>query len=150
MKRIVAATMFVLALSAPAARAQTSGARQAADAFGLLGTWARVDCGRPASGANDYDVWTLDADGTLVETNDGGADYTSRYRFEQARMIGDDKIAIEGVYVGTGDRQRIVLAKQGDQQRTFESQDLTTGKMLIVNGAFASNGAQTAWYAKCK
>ena len=150
MKSVFAASLLVLVLSAPAAQAQTSATRQAADQFGLLGSWAHIDCSKPPSSDNDYDVWTMEAGGALLETDDGGADYKSHYRFEQARTTGDDMITIEGVSLADGDRMRLVLVKRGDQQRTFESQDVTTGKLLIAKAAFVGSGGETAWYTKCK
>ena len=150
MKSVFAASLLVLALSAPAAQAQTGATKQAADRFGLLGSWARNDCSRPPSRDNDYDVWALEADGTLVETDDGGADYKTHYRFERARTTDDDKITIEGVSLADGDRMRLVLIKRNDQQRTFESQDVTTGKLLIAKAAFVGSGGETDWYTKCR
>ena len=150
MKRVLTAAMLVFTVPAAQADAEGAGVKDAVAAFGLLGTWAHVDCGQPASSANDYDIWTLEADGTLTETDNGGPDYKTQYRNTQARMIGDDRIAIDGVFLGDGHGQHLVLERRGDKQRVFESQDTTTGTMLIASGAFVDGGAATDWYVKCK
>ena len=149
MKQILAASLLAITLSAAPALAKASDAGETATTFGLVGVWAHVDCARPADGTNDHEIWALEADGSLSETDDGGFDYKTYYHYTQAQIIGEDRISVDGVYLGDNHLQHVVLVKQGDKQRVYESKDASTGQMLIIDGIFVNGGAHTDWYTKC-
>lgn len=148
MNRVFTTSLAVLLLIATEAKA--SDLTEAVTMFGLDGRWTSGDCGQPASASNDFDVWTLQNDGSVTEDEDAGSAYQSHYRFYHGELIGDDKIALDGVWLGNGHAQHLVIEKQGDKQRTYSNRDTTAGRDLIVDGVIQSQGKSVDWYAKCR
>jgi len=144
--------IFAMAFSAFAVAATGASAgdvRRAADALGLVGVWAEADCQQPASPANTHEIWALEADGTLTQTYDIGSGMMNHYRFDQAELVGGDKVVLDGVFLGNGHHQHITLEKQDGKQRILANQDTTDGRALVNDGVISANGATTRWFTKC-
>jgi hypothetical protein len=147
MARILAWSLFVFLLIATDSSAAE--VKTAASAFGLIGTWAKVDCNQPASAANVQEIWAFDTNGALTETIDAGSDYATHYRFDQGQLVGDDKLSLDGVYLGDGHGQHVLLEKLAGKLHTYGSQNTTTGQVLVDRGVISGNGQATSWLAKC-
>jgi hypothetical protein len=147
MNRIFAGCLF--AFLVVATRSNAGDVNKAAEAFGLIGEWAEVDCGQPASPANAHDFWALDAGGAVTEAIDIGSGYPNHYRFDQAELVGGDKIVFDGVFLGNGHGQHPILEKQGGKVRVYSNQDMTSGRMLVDHAVISFNGAPSSWFIKC-
>jgi hypothetical protein len=145
--RIIATLATAFALSTSPAWSEDAGG--AVKDFGLIGVWAHRDCAQPASGSNDKDIWTVEADGSVSETDDAGPDYVSHYHFTTARRTGADKLELAGVYLGNNHNQLLVMQLTGNRQRTFANRDTTANRNLIADGALVETQQQTDWYVRC-
>jgi hypothetical protein len=143
--------------SAPAQSAAQSTAQpsptmtvqQAAQAFGLIGTWAS-DCNQPPSTDDEHDVYALESDGTVSLVYDDGPDVQpNRYSWNQAILIDQNTLQIDGVFYGDNLAQHTVLQKNDSgQMRVYGNVD-GSGKILVQNGAFTAGPGGPAWVNKC-
>ena len=131
-----------------AATPQAMTEQQAMQAFGLIGTWA-TDCSQPASSEDEHDSYTLEGDGTVGEVDDDGTGAAaSRYSWNQAVLVDQDTLQIDGIFYGNNLAQHTVLQKNSaGQMRVFGNVD-GSGKVLVQNGAFA-NGGDSPWTSRC-
>jgi tetratricopeptide (TPR) repeat protein len=128
--------------------------QQAAQAFGLIGSWA-TDCGQVASLQNMLDIYSLESDGTISSvTNAGPGEDSGRYSYSQALLVDSDRLQIDGVFSGNkhapGSAMHIVIQKNSaGQMRVFSSVD-GSGKILVQNGTFTSDPSDgPPWENKC-
>ena len=137
--------------AAPSAQAaQPMTVQQAAQAFGLIGTWA-ADCNQPPSTDDEHDVYALESDGTVSLVYDDGPDVQpNRYSWTQAVLI-DQKHAADGWHLlwrqsrpAHGAAARI----DSGQMRVYGNVD-GSGKILVQNGAFTGGPGGPAWVSKC-
>jgi hypothetical protein len=135
-------------VSSQSAAAAQQTVQQAAQAFGLLGTWA-PDCSQPASQENEHGAYSLNSDGSIDLTYDDGPDVQSnRYNWSQALMLDSGKLQMDGVFFGDNLAQHTVLEKNdAGQLRVFGNVD-GSGKILVQNGAFPGGG-EPPWMSKC-
>ena len=133
--------------AASAAAPQT--VQQAAQQWGLIGTWA-PDCSQAPSQEDEHATYALEGDGTVSLTyNDGPDIVPNRYIWNQALVLQPaNKLQMDGVFLGDNQAQHTVLEKNDQgQMRVFGNVD-GTGKILVQNGAFPSGGAPP-WESKC-
>jgi hypothetical protein len=123
--------------------------QQAAQAFGLIGTWA-PDCSQPPSTDDEHDIYSLESDGTVGLRYDDGPDIEpNRYNWTQAVLVDPDTLQIDGVFYGDNTAQHTVLQKNGaGQMRVFGNVD-GSGKILVQNGTFANGSGGPPWVTKC-
>jgi hypothetical protein len=147
MTRLLVSLPCVLLLAVGHAGAQ--GVSDAVSASRLMGDWAQADCNQPPSHDNEFEHFTFDPDGALSQVLDAGADYQSRYRFEQVQLMDDGMIALDGVYLGNNHVQHLVIEIQDGRLRTYSNLDVTTGRALVDNGVITANGRPTSWHGRC-
>jgi hypothetical protein len=123
--------------------------QQAAQTFGLIGTWA-PDCSQPPSTDDEHDIYSLESDGTVGLRYDDGPDIEpNRYNWTQAVLVDPDTLQIDGVFYGDNTAQHTVLQKNGaGQMRVFGNVD-GSGKILVQNGTFANGSGGPPWVTKC-
>jgi hypothetical protein len=123
--------------------------QQAAQAFGLIGTWA-PDCSQPPSTDDEHDVYSLESDGTVgLQYDDGPGIEPNRYDFTQAVLVDPNTLQIDGIFYGDGLAQHTVLQKNNaGQMRVFGNVD-GSGKILVQNGTFGSGSGGPPWVSKC-
>jgi hypothetical protein len=136
--------------AAPSAQAtQSMTVQQAAQAFGLIGTWAS-DCNQPPSTNDEHDVYALENDGTVSLVYDDGPDVQpNRYTWNQAVLIDQNTLQMDGIFYGDNLAQHTVLQKNDSgQMRVYGNVD-GSGKILVQNGAFTAGPGGPAWVSKC-
>jgi len=136
--------------AAPSAQAaQPMTVQQAAQAFGLIGTWA-ADCNQPPSTDDEHDVYALESDGTVSLVYDDGPDVQpNRYSWTQAVLIDQNTLQMDGIFYGDNLAQHTVLQKNDSgQMRVYGNVD-GSGKILVQNGAFTGGPGGPAWVSKC-
>jgi hypothetical protein len=123
--------------------------QQAAQTFGLIGTWA-PDCSQPPSTDNEHDIYALNSDGTVgLQYNDGPGFEPNTYNWTQAVLVDPDTLQIDGIFSGDNTAQHTVLQKNSaGQMRVFGNVD-GTGKILVQNGTFANSSGGPPWVTKC-
>jgi len=122
--------------------------QQAAQTFGLIGTWA-ADCTQPASPDDEHATYAIESDGTVSLVYDNGPDIVpNRYAWNQGMIIDQDKLQLDGIFYGDKLAQHTVMQKNDQGQiRVFGNVD-GSGKVLVQNGAFPSGGSPP-WENKC-
>ena len=123
--------------------------QQAAQQWGLIGTWAS-DCSQPAGPGNEHATYALESDGTVsLSYDDGPGIVPNRYGWNQGLILSPDKLQLDGTFYGDNQAQHTELQKnEQGQMRVFGNVD-GTGKVLVLNGAFPSGGAP-GWDNKCQ
>ncbi|HXQ10729.1 MAG TPA: hypothetical protein VN805_06990 [Caulobacteraceae bacterium] len=146
MKHVFLAVAAMTLLAACAPRPSTS-VQQAAQAFGLIGSWA-TDCSKPTMPGDDRMIFAFQPDGSvsLAFDNGIGGGIADNYTFTAGQVIAPDQIALDGVYGGVGQHVVLQLASDG-RLRFFENRD-ANGRVLVQNGALASGGP-AQWSTKC-
>jgi hypothetical protein len=115
---------------------------------GVLGRWAN-DCRRPPGGGNIHTTYAADAAGEVTLRYDHGAGYTPTVNtILSARQIAPDRLAYEQVNKSNGARLSIVLMITATHIRVWSSQR-NTGQVLVANGKFVSDGADSPLQARC-
>lgn len=124
--------------------------------FDLIGEWADHDCNQGPSVNNVHEFFKLTADGSITESDTWMYAPNNSYRWDQAQVIGPEKIALDGIYFDnsrkknpTQERERIILEKKGKYMRTFSMMSPDNGKVLVINGVSVLNRERTEWYIKC-
>ena len=132
-----------------AGAAQATPVQDAATAFGLIGTWAS-DCSRPASEDNEYTHYSNAPDGSVSMVYDDGPDVQpNRYTWNQAVLIDQNTLQMDGIFYGDNLAQHTVLQKNDSgQMRVYGNVD-GSGKILVQNGAFTAGPGGPAWVSKC-
>jgi hypothetical protein len=136
-------TKLLLVLAAIGALAGTARAETAPNVLaqaGLLGRWAD-DCSQPAGGANTHTIYAIDAEGRATLTYDSGPQYLqTSYTIPTATRIARDRVLYEHVNRRTGELLTVVLVVTPTHIRVWSSR-VSTGKVLVANGKFASGAA---------
>jgi len=129
--------------------AQPMTVQQAAQAFGLIGTWA-PDCNQPPSETDEHDVYSLASDGTVsLVYDDGPGVQPNRYSWSQAVLIDQNTLQMDGIFYGDNLAQHTVLQKNDSgQMRVYGNVD-GSGKILVQNGAFANGPGGPPWVNRC-
>lgn len=132
----------------PTPPTQSMTVQQAAQAFGLIGTWA-PDCNQPPSTDDEHDVYALESDGSVSLVYDDGPDVVpNRYSWSQAVLIDQNTLQMDGIFYGDNLSQHTVLQKNDSgQMRVYGNVD-GSGKILVQNGTFPSGGGPP-WVSKC-
>lgn len=115
---------------------------------GLLGSWA-VDCNAPPSKTNPYQVLAPSPDGSPTRTlqvNDPRIDETVTIR--EVRSIARGRIGLTWTD-RDGDTFRMVLLKDGNRHKGFNSVRASDGKVFVKGGRFVNSGRDTPWFTKC-
>jgi hypothetical protein len=140
----------VLALALPAIAHAQSSARDVMGNFGLLGTWA-TDCSRPSGEDNFYTVYAGQPDGyvrrTYYNTPDRQTAY-NEYIITRAIRLPADQISYRQEGVVEHDKIDVILLKDGNRYKIWSSVR-DDGIVLVENGKFPKNGAESPWQAKC-
>jgi hypothetical protein len=142
--------LFTLAALAAATcgAVHAQSADQIVSEFGLFGTWA-TDCSRPATPLNIHTVYSL-----------SGGTVRLRYRFgpvekadstiTRAERISSDQILYEEEPMDGGrGRVEVVLAMAGGRIQVWRSRR-PNGQLLVQDGRFTSNGAESPRQDKCR
>jgi len=121
---------------------------EAAAKWGLLGAWM-PDCGQPAS-RNNAQLTYVVREGRLFKDRDYG-DGSDSSEVISTRIMPDGAIEHVVKYESLGLTRRAVDVKDGDgRKRTVINEDLGSGRYVIKDGRFVSNGAASIWLSHCK
>jgi hypothetical protein len=132
-------------LTAAPALAQSGSAKEVAERYDLLGTYAQ-DCNKPVSRNNLYYVnRALDAERVQRDQMSGPTTRDFATIWDQANAISPNEIALGG----TRDGQRGDAVFRVEPRRTRTMEATIAGRKEVANGRFASNGRETPWLSKC-
>ncbi len=120
---------------------------EAAEKWGLLGTWA-LDCTKPPSRENGYLGYVRDGEQILHKRNFG--DLSDSHFVTGAKQLPGGGIEIVMDIAGLAQTRTMVLVKSGDgRSRTISNRD-DAGKFSIRDGKFAANGKPAPWQTRCQ
>lgn len=148
---LISVRAFVLIVLANFALCQTAIADTAAEAaakWGLLGAWM-PDCAKPASRKNAELTYVV-RQGKLFKDRDYG-DGRDSSEVISTTILPDGAIEHVVKYESLGLTRRAVDVKDSEgRKRTLINEDLGSGRYVIKDGRFLSNGAASIWLSHCK
>ncbi|HXQ46671.1 MAG TPA: hypothetical protein VN806_08650 [Caulobacteraceae bacterium] len=137
--------MALIAACAPAPKPSTP-LQQAAQDFGLTGTWAATDCFKPRTVDDEGMTFAFQSDGSVSLDLDYGFGVPDHFTLTAARIIAPDKIDVDAM---TGAfSHHMVLQSGSDRRLRFVENTDGNGRVYVQNGAL-QNGVAAGWYVKC-
>jgi hypothetical protein len=134
-----------LAAMAPAAHAQSN--VEAAQGWGLIGTW-RVDCKQPASHDNP-DLKYVVRDGKVFHDRDFGGT-TDSHQVIVATQRPDKSLELVVNFTEFKEtRQYAFVHGRSDTLRTVFNRNVDTGDYSIRDSKLTSSGQPSAWQFRC-
>jgi hypothetical protein len=138
------AALICVGLAGRDARAESVG--EAAEKWGLLGTWA-IDCTKPPSRENGYLAYARNGE-QVVHRRDFG-DLSDTHWVTGAKLLSGGAIEIVMDISGFAQTRTMVLVKTGDgRSRTISNRD-DAGRFSIKDGKFIANGKPAPWQTRC-
>jgi hypothetical protein len=148
MQRFLLVMVQLLLLTA---HANSQSPAEAAQGFGLFGTWA-LDCSRSPGPANPYVNFALTPEGAVELRNSFGPDYDEMiYRIVDAKRVSHFRLAMREVLT-TDDRIVLdtVTLKAAGKIRNWSSHFADGSGSLVEDGFLPSDeGRETGWMTRC-
>jgi len=116
--------------------------------FGLLGTWA-TDCSRPATALNIHTVYSLSGGGVRLTYRYGPVERANSIITRAERLSPDQILYEEEPVDGERGRVEVVLAMTGGRIQVWRSRR-PNGQLLVQDGRFTSDGAESPKQDKCR
>lgn len=116
--------------------------QQAAQSFGLIGSWA-TDCGKPTSPDDSRMTFAFRPDGSVSLLFDTGIGIPDGYTLSAGQIVAPDE-----AHFDRSDGGHIVLQKTSDGRLRFIENVEGSGRVLVQNGMFTAGGAAD-WSVKC-
>jgi len=146
----VAVLAAALALALPSA-AHAQSPRDVMRDFGMLGTWAR-DCSKPSDRTNFYAMYVGTANGNVRRTHYNTPDRSSAYSeyiITRVNRLPANQLSYQQEGSVDRDQMDVILVKDGNRYKVLSSSVRATGEMLVKDGKYPQDGAESPWQSKC-